>query len=184
MFGWVGTDLYVMRYGLWYPALFSRAFGVVVRRMRFKFVRNYFYVLASVCLLLNFVGTLNVLRVHPSDWYRMARLPVLERSSAAFGLYFGDRYEKALKKIPKGEPLGYLTYNDLHTYPLYGPDFSRKIYYIPIDEGTDIVKAMKEKGVRFLFLCNVQGPAVRQIDKTVQAGKLKEIEVGLYVREI
>lgn len=177
----VVPDPWNMRFAQWFPALFAVSFLVVMRNLKVAAVRKGYCTLALACLLLNFVGTLDIGRLSPSTWLRMARLPVAERSAAALGLFFGRSYYDALRTVPKGEAIGYDTNYNGWVYPLYDADLSRTVRYVPIGAGTDVVKAMRERGVRYLFTALPPPEARARIDRAVAVGALRQIGEGLYV---
>lgn len=177
----VNPDAWNMRFAQWFPALFAVSFLLVMRQVRVPALRRSFYALTLVCLLLNFVGTLDIGKLPPWMWLRMARLPVAERSTAALGLFIGRGYYDALRTIPAGEAIGYNTNYNGWVYPLYDADLSRSVRYVPVDAGTDVVKAMRARGVRYLFTALPPPAARARIERTAASGALRKIGEGLYV---
>ncbi|MBI1930159.1 glycosyltransferase family 39 protein, partial [Candidatus Poribacteria bacterium] len=183
LLAWVSPDPWNMRFTLWFPALFALSFGLVVSRLRPQPIRWAFYLLATGCILLNFIGTLDIGRLTPEQWKRMARLPLKERSTAALGLYIGDSYQNALETIPPNEIIGYHVHGDGWVYPLYDADFSRQLRYVPIDANTDIPEALRQRNARYLFVSRPEPPVQQRIEETLKAGGLEKIGEGLYVRK-
>ncbi|MFB3041824.1 MAG: glycosyltransferase family 39 protein [Candidatus Poribacteria bacterium] len=183
LLAWVTPDPWNMRFTLWFPALFSLSFGLVVSRLRPKPIRWGFYFLATGCLILNFVGTLDIGRLNPKQWEQMARLPLKKRSTAALGLYIGESYQNALETVPPDEIIGYNVSGDGWVYPLYAADFSRKLRYVPIDANTDILEIMRQRNVSYLFVSRPPPLVQQKIEEAVTAGGLESIGEGLYVRK-
>lgn len=177
----VVPDPWNMRFAQWFPALFAVGFLLVIRDLRITAVRRGFYVLTLVCLLLNFVGTLDIGGLSPWAWRRMASLPVAERSTAALGMFIGRSYYDALRTIPPGEAIGYNTNYNGWVYPLYDADLSRQVRYVPLDPDTDVVRAMRARGVRYLFVALPPPEARAAISRTVARGGLRQIGEDLYV---
>lgn len=177
----VVPDPWNLRFALWFPALPVLAVAAVTSELRDPLSRRALASVALVCLLLNAVGTLDMGRLPPWMWQRMASFPVLERSTAALGLFMGRNYFDALQTIPPGEPIGYNTNYNGWIYPLYGPDLSHAARYVPIGPQTDVVLAMRQREVRYLFI-SLPPPGVRlRIDAEVARGRLREVGKELYV---
>jgi len=166
------------------------AFGLFLKAVRIQPVRATIFTIATFCLALNLIGTINIGNMTPELWQRMAQLPVEKRSAAELGLYTGPNFELALQRIPAGEPIGYYNRGDGFVYPLYDADFSRTIRFIPITPDNDFVQNMRDRGVRFLFVFK-PGLAIEQrIEAAVREGELhklgedrrrRRVLAGLYV---
>lgn len=181
LYSCIVPDPWNMRFAQWFPALFAVSFAVAVRHVRVRPLRRGVYVVALACLGLNFLGSLDVSRLSPWTWLRMARLPVLERSTAALGLFIGPGYLEALEKVPKTEAIGYNTNYNGWIYPLYDADLSRRVRYVPVGPETDVVAAMRKREVDYLFVALPPPVVQRRIDQEVARRRLRTIGRGLYV---
>ncbi|MCP4656778.1 MAG: hypothetical protein GY856_15300 [bacterium] len=179
----VSPDPWNMRFALWFPALLALSFVLAVSRLRIRAIRRSFYLLATTCLALNFIGTLDIGFLPPRAWKLMAGLPLAERSAAALGPYFGSRYMRALEAIPREEVIGYNVNYNGWIYPLYDADLSRRILFVPIHHDTDVAEAMLQRDLRYLFV-SLPPPVARfRIAAAVATGGLKQIGENLYVRQ-
>ncbi len=174
-------DPWYMRFALWFPAVLALAFVVVVDGLRVRAWRHSLHALALACLLLNFAGTLDIGKLPPWMWVRMSHFPLLERSTAALGLFIGRSYYDALETIPPHEAIGYNTNYNGWVYPLYDADLSRQVRYVPIERDTDIPLAMRQRGVRYLFVALPPPEARNRIGEAAALGGLQQIGEGLYV---
>lgn len=148
----VVSDPWYMRFAQWFPALFSLAFCLVLSRLRWRLARIGLWTLASACLSLNFIGSLDIGGLAPDTWQRMARLPVAERSSATLGLFFGPRFHLVVQRVPSAEPIGYNTNYNGFVYPLYDADYSRDVRYVPLTAESPVAATLRDLGVRWLFV--------------------------------
>lgn len=85
----------------------------------------------------------------------MLDYPVWERGSAKFGGSMPAEYANALEIVPVDVVLGYHVHSNGFVYPLYRPDYSQTLAYIPIPEETtceDVAKAMEARGTRYLMV--------------------------------
>jgi hypothetical protein len=180
LLGCVTPDVWNMRFCLWFPALFALAFGVTVERLRPLGIRRALLALALLCAALDLVGTLNIGKARPEDWRRMAELPVAQRSAAELGLFTGPTYRAALRTIPADAKVAYNIEGNVPLYPLYDADFSRDPVYVPIEADTDIPAAMRERGVRYLFVHAPPRAAQRRVDEAVAAGLLQPLGEEIY----
>lgn len=177
----VVSDPWYMRFAQWVPALFVLSFLLVLRESRLNGMRHGVFAVATVCTLLNFVGSLDIGKLPPWMWLRMSTFPVAERSTAALGLFVGRGYFDTLQTIPAQEAIGYNTNHNGWIYPLYDADYSRQVRFVPIEAETDIVQAMRLRDVRYLFTV-LPSPVVQaRVAQAVARGKLREINRGLYV---
>lgn len=177
----VVSDPWHMRFALWFPAVFAIGFFLVLRRLPTRRGRAALGSLAAVCIVLNLLGSLDVGGLAPADWSRMAGLPLGERSSARLGLFFGTRFQDALDRLPEDEPLGYTTNYNGFIYPLYGPDFTRDVRYVPLSDDSDLAREMKERGVRWLFASLPPPEAQRAIIAAGRAGTIRRAGEELFV---
>jgi hypothetical protein len=177
----VVPDAWNLRFALWFPALPILAFVSVMTELRDVPARRALATLAIVCMLLNVAGTLDIGSLSPSSWRHMASLPVTERSTAALGLYIGREYYDALDTVPAREAIGYNTDNNGWIYPLYDADLSHAVRYVPIGPQTDVVAAMRQRQVRYLFISLPLPVVYEQIAVSVAQGRLRQIGKDLYV---
>ena len=176
----VVPDPWNLRFALWFPALPILAFVVMVSRLRVRVLRTALVLVGLACTLLNAAGTLDMGRLPPWMWIRMAHFPVAERSTAALGLFIGRSYFDALETLPPGEPIGYNTHYNGWIYPLYGADLSHPLRYVPIGPGTDVAAALAAREVRYLFVSNPPPAARVGLERAVAGGVLRPIGEGLY----
>lgn len=178
----VTPDIWNMRFGLWFPALFALCFGCIVARIQVRSVRGALCALALFCTFLNFVGTLSVGKLSADGWRFLANLPVAERRSAALGMFIGTRYDAALQIVPREEVLGYYLAGDAAVYPLYDADYSQRIRYVPLGPEADVAEAMREAGVRFLFVAKPWA-ATNALRAAEEAGTIRQVAEGVYVAQ-
>lgn len=173
LFSMVSPDPWNMRFTLWFPAVFALAYGIVGYRCEFKFMQVGFMLLAGICSALNLLGS-NVY-TSPSAWISKSSIPVWERAATIAHL------KPALLKIPPSESLAYFARGDTRIYPLYGPGYTRKIYYLKPHDSVDIIRKMEETGVRyFLFLETGDTSLIRRMDMEIHLGRMSQLEDRLY----
>ncbi|MCP4662481.1 MAG: hypothetical protein GY856_44355, partial [bacterium] len=177
----VSPDPWNMRFTLWFPALPALSFALVVPRLRVPTLRWTFYLLATGCLFLNFLGTLDIGRLSPAVWKAMAGMPVSERSTASLGLYIGGSYRQALERVPPEEVIGFNVDENGWIYPLYGADLSRRIRYVPVDSDTDVPAAMHRRGVRYLFVSRPYPQQLEPVEALLHRGGLRKVGDGLWI---
>lgn len=181
LFFCVTPDPWNLRFALWLPALPVLAFAAVLDRLPRSTPRRAWGALAALCLTLNLVGTLDIGRLPPWMWSRMASFPLAERSTAALGLYIGRSYFDLLAAVPEDEPVAYNVNYNGWIYPLYGAGLDRRIHYLPIGPTTDVAAALRELGVRRLFVALPPPEARAGIARALAAGDLQQVGEGHYV---
>jgi len=148
---------YNMRYAIWFPALLCLAVGFafdgvlnVVRPARAAF--GALFVVTSA---LNFLMMLNYNAFPPSTFFTLLEMPTLQRESSVLPLKVPQEYSRALEIIPGEDLLGFNVHGNGFTYPLYRADYSQRLVYIPIPDGStceSIASSMEQRGTRYLFV--------------------------------
>ncbi len=174
LFGFVQPDPWNMRFASWFPALFIMGFGIVASRMKRPIIRRSLIFLAVTSSLLNFMACISPGYMSPGEWKAGAATSVWKRA------VIPDDLADALRRIPPGETLACFTHGTAQVYPLYGPDYSRKINYLERKRDMDPVAEMKRTGVRYLLFLDVNGAWSRYMDSYVGKGLLKHIKNNLY----
>jgi hypothetical protein len=149
-----------MRYLLWFPAVFSLAFAVLLDQAHGKeaWLERGLLTLAAAGMAMNFISVWNYGRLAPEDFERLSGIPILERGSAQLGINMPFEYENSLEIVPRDAVLGYNVGTNGFIYPLYRPDYSQHLAYIPVNPGDsceDIAARMRAHGTRYLFLASV-----------------------------
>lgn len=149
-----------MRYLLWFPAIFLLALSAWMEfanrhvGIPFRMATG----LAVVGIALNLLVVWNYGRISVEDFERMLSLPLLQRGSAQLSLNMPREYANTLDIVSEEDLLGYNVGENGFIYPLYRPDYSQAITYIPINQDStcqEIAAAMVERGTRYLFVAPV-----------------------------
>jgi hypothetical protein len=178
----VAPDPWNLRFVVWFPALAALAFGATLSLLAGP-PRAVLLALAAAATLLDLVGSLGGSQQDPAAWRAMAGLPLARRSSAELGRvvpYIGPGFAQTLSVAPAGEPLGYHTHKDGGIYPLYGPDYERRVVYVPLEVGEDPAAAMRTRGVRHLHVTHERVVVREMLDAAVAAGSLRRVGDTLY----
>jgi hypothetical protein len=146
-----------LRYILWFPAIFIFALIAYIDELpeKDKFIRNAFLSLAVLCMGSNFVSVWNYGNVQSEEFRRMLDYPVWERGSAEFGGSMPAEYANTLEIVPADVVLGYHVHSNGFVYPLYRPDYSQELAFIPIQDSStcqDVAKSMEARGTRYLMV--------------------------------
>ena len=146
-----------LRYILWFPAIFIFAMIAYTDELpeKDKFIRVTFLSLAVLCMGLNFVSIWNYGNVRSEEFRRMLDYPIWERGSANYGGSMPAEYENTLELVPADVVLGYHVHSNGFVYPLYRPDYSQELAYIPIQEGAtcgEVAQEMEARGTRYLMV--------------------------------
>ncbi len=146
-----------LRFILWFPAIFIFAiiaYFEYLPEKRFA-LRAMFLSLVVLAMGLNFMGIWNYGNVPPGEFKRMLDYPLWQRSSAEFGGSMPAEYANTLELVPADAVLGYHVHVNGFVYPLYRPDYSQELVYIPINEGSsceEIAEAMQGRNTRYLHV--------------------------------
>jgi hypothetical protein len=146
-----------MRFILWFPAIFIFALIAYFDDLLHKpsFIRLTYLAIAVLGMGLNFISIWNYGNVPPEEFKRMLDYPLWERGSAEFGGSMPAEYANTLELVPEDAILGYQVHVNGFIYPLYRPDYSQKLAYIPIEEVStcaEVANTMKAKGTRYLHV--------------------------------
>lgn len=174
LFGFVSPDPWNMRFAYWFPSLIVIGYIIVTSHMRVKLLRSIAVVTAIMCSVLNLIACMSTGYTKPQEWKARAAISVWDRT-IIHGNVAMDIY-----KIPAGEKFAYFTRPNAWVYPLYGPDYSRKISYLQLRRDMDIVSEMKIAGVRFLLLFEVDKEWLEYLDLKVSQGQMKRVTDHLY----
>jgi hypothetical protein len=148
-----------MRYLLWLPAIFSFSFAAYLDRVPRRWVLHTFILLLVLLTMgANFLSVWNYARFDAEEFEQMLSIPIWEQSSARLPRDMPAEYKNTLGIVPDDAVLGYHVRGNGFIYPLYRPDYSQKLVFIPIDiTGTceDVAEAMAARGTRYLFVAPV-----------------------------
>ena len=149
-----------MRYLLWFPAIFAIAFAAIMDEIiDLDLIPGRLILVLSVfCLGLNFLPTINYGLISPQIFNQILSIPLSERGSADLRVHTPAEYESTLGIVPRDVVLGYNVSANGFVYPLYRPDFSQRLAYIPVSvDGTcgDVAENMRIRGTRYLFVAPV-----------------------------
>jgi hypothetical protein len=170
------------RYMLWFPALFSFGFGLILDRIRSTGSRWQIGIIALVILSLglNFVMTLNYGIVPMEATIAMLDRAGFERDSARFRFRVPEEYESAIELTPKTEPLGYNVHHNGFIYPWFRSDFSQRLVYVSLNDDdtcVEVANKMRKNGVKYLSVapehtddliianlqqCAIEGTSIRE----------------------
>jgi hypothetical protein len=104
---------------------------------------------------MNVLPTLNYGRVPLDDIRRMLAKPALDRGAASLYFTIGDTYEFAVGTVPDDEVLGFNVDGNGFIYPLFGPGYTQRLAYVPVqieDSCQQIGEALRARGTRWLFM--------------------------------
>jgi hypothetical protein len=179
-----------MRYVIWFPALFSLAFGEWAETFADvggRIIQGAM-VLMTLSVGLNLVMMINYGAIRPGQFQQMLERSVWDRQSATLKVNMPAEYENAAVYVPKDALLGYNVSSNGFIYPLYRADFSQHIVYVPFgpnDSCARIVQEMSSRGTRYLFVApehTADGniALLRRCSETPGSG-LRQRARGLYV---
>ena len=174
LLGFVQHDGWNMRFTLWFPALLVIGFGIFMESMRTKIFRSGLIMLAIACAGLNYTGTLSTGYTLPAEWKSRAETSVWRRT------IIPEEIHQALRHVPAYETLAYFTHGNAWIYPLYGPDYSRHIRYLPMKTNMDVPSEMMKAGVRYLLIYEADNNWNALLETDVSRGRLRRITKGLY----
>jgi hypothetical protein len=175
LMGFVTPDPWNTRFMTWFPAIFAVASACCFERMRRLPVRDGLSILVVVCGCLNYLGTISTGYMSVEEWRKANKTPLWSRTMLP------DKVVELEKKVPDKEILGCLTHSNGRIYPLYRPDFSRKIRFV--SAGNDAISAkMREAEVRHLLVFDMDGDWKTLCASEVKSGQLIEVGQGLYRR--
>ncbi|MBM3212223.1 hypothetical protein FJZ33_08385, partial [Candidatus Poribacteria bacterium] len=166
LFTFISVDPWYMRFTLWFPVVFALGFVFLLTNLSLRWFRWVLMFLAVSCLLLNWIGVLNVGEISVDDFKRMMSLPSLKRSTAELTHHYDGAYKISLEIIPKDEVIGVCFPNNGWAYPLYDSDFSRHLRYIPM-ENMGFIHSMKEQNIKYLFIERITPEQTELINKSV-----------------
>jgi hypothetical protein len=151
------TSPWNMRYAIWFPALFSVAIGLAFdgALASLRPARAAFGVLFIGASAANFLMMLNYNAFPLATFQDMLALPALQRDSARLSLKVPEEYAWALEIVPREDILAYNVHGNGFIYPLYRADYSQRLVYVPIPEGStcgSIADAVEARGTRYLFV--------------------------------
>lgn len=176
LFGWVEPDPWNMRFAQWFPALAVIAFSLMISDPLLVPIVKRSLVLLSVWLCaLNGAAVLNNGYLSVTDWRAFLKTPVRERM-------IDPVIDSEIKRrIPAGLPVLFYAEGNDRFYPLYRPDFSRRMIY-PDDRSRGYASAMEHYGVRYLYFPSSIG-SKREIDRVnadLDNGHLINLGSGVY----
>lgn len=178
-----------MRYLLWFPAIFAIALGAFVDTQRHprRLPVSGMLAMTVIGMSLNLLVVWNYGLIKPDQFARMLDLPLAERGSAQQSINMTEEYVNTLSIVPEEAVLGYNVAENGFIYPLYRPDYSQQLVYIPIDSESNcsaIAESMRARGTRYLFVAPVHtSDRVLGIMHACgeQAGVIRERSINLYV---
>ncbi len=182
LFTFITHDPWYMRFTLWFPVIFALSFAFLISNLSLRWLKGIFWALAFICILLNWIATLNVGEISLDDFKRMMQLPPLQRSTAELTHHYDGAFKKALQIIPKDEIIGYCFPNNGWAYPLYDSDYSRHLMYVPIED-LNFTEFMRQNDINYLFIERITPEQIKLIQIAVENKKLKKLEEFLYALE-
>ena len=93
----------------------------------------------------------------PDDFKLLRARPVLQREACGSPVAVPDEYAMALGFVPRDAILGLNVHANGSTYPLCRVDYSQRLAYIPIPEGStcdSMAGAVEARGTRYLFVAS------------------------------
>lgn len=146
-----------MRYATWFPAILCLSSACFLQAMPrdWQGERRALGFLLVVGAIMNVLPTLNYGRVPLDDIRRMLAKPALDRGAASLYFTIGDTYEFAVGTVPDDEVLGFNVDGNGFIYPLFGPGYTQRLAYVPVqieDSCQQIGEALRARGTRWLFM--------------------------------
>jgi hypothetical protein len=161
----VSHDPWFARFVLFFPAL------LCIAAARFAAESRPAALAVAAGAVLQFATTLLPLDVGAEKMLEIVRQP-WNRRSAAFRL--------ELEGLPPGEAVAVYATTRTKTYPLYGPDHSRRLLYLRVTDGEQALAEMRREGVRWLWV-NVRSHRRKaELADLVKQSRLREAGPGLY----
>lgn len=180
-----------LRYTIWVPAVFAIAVGFWFERLTSAslWVQRGFGALLVLSMGLNIATTLNYNKVSVEQFQQMLEQSPWSRGAANLRLTVPSEYEHALVFTPRDEVLGYNTHSNGFIYPLFRPDYSQRIAYVPFtpeDSCAQIADEMQIRGTRYLAVAPEHTPdrnILRLRQCAEQGDIIRERSRGLYILE-
>jgi 4-amino-4-deoxy-L-arabinose transferase-like glycosyltransferase len=184
LFGWVSPDPWNMRFAQWFPALAALGFAVTVQHQALlSFVRFALILLATWTTALNGLGILGNGYTKARRWLDFINMPVSRRAPDDQD---GIIPQRALEKhiiLGPGEAITIMGLGDDALYPLYGPDFSRRLIYPKKRERSKGFSVfMRQNKSKFLYFPDYipAGPSRDRLNQEIQAQKMKKMGREFY----
>lgn len=178
LFGWVKPDPWYMRFTLWFPAVFVVGYGLMINKIRYKFIKIIFVILAIICSGINFIGTLSNGYAHVQDWENMANVSLFNRNSAMAG---SSSYVKLHKILPDHETVGYFCNGNGRIYCLYDSDLSHKVHYLNMGQIKDIAEEMKKNKLQYIYI-KADPEHMIKIESSILKNRMVKIGDNIYKR--
>jgi hypothetical protein len=159
-FALVELDLWSTRFVLSFTALPALALARLCER--YRFVAG----LGVLALGLQILGTMIPGNLPPDEFSAMRRLPWSERSAGAASVDGG-----------RG-PVGFLCDEFGGSYPLYRPDFSRRVVYLRETTADELLARLDREGLQVLYFT---GPMLQRrgmLEEAQRRGRLKPFQRG------
>jgi len=180
LLGWANSDPWYMRFTLWFPAVFVFGYGIVMKKMKYNFIKTCFSILSVICVLMNFLGTMSHGYGDLKRWKYFVNIPFFERSASHCGSSYA--YVTLDKIVPKGEAIGYFTGGGNSTiYSLYGSGYLRRVHFLNLRKIVDVTKEMERLDLHYLYV-EAGHIAKNIIDSLVAENKLVKKAEHIYYR--
>lgn len=142
----VASDPWNMRFLLWFPAVFALGWAFLIEDVRDATVRRAALCLATLCLAMNVLSTLNNGLASPEDWryYRHASVKARVSRSSFDGIG---------RAVPAGATVAYFMGPMDPVYVLYGSEMNRRLFWLRIEKpGDSFYQAMCKAGLTYLAI--------------------------------
>ena len=154
------NDPWNMRFILFLPAVFSVAAALLCSKI------PRLIPIVALCLLYAFVSTLLPAEISRAQVKGLWAQGWQERSMAPF--IFTD--------IPEDDSIGYFTDVRRKPYPLYRPDFSRRLIYLRAKVPDELIARIRESELRTVLAVPYYPEAVELFEECVRRGALQPLK--------
>jgi hypothetical protein len=157
----VSHDGWYARFILFFPAILCIGAAYLTEKGQL------FHVAVAASLVVQFVS---VMAPRDADLKGLVVQPWQERTSATF-------------PVPKGERVAVYVTGRSPIYPLYQPDFGRKVVYIRARGAIELIDDMRHERIRYAYIDVVGRHRQAQVEEFVKNGTLRSLGMKIYKLE-
>lgn len=182
LLAFVDADPWNMRFLQWFPALFGIGFAVSLDAVQAEPVRNAMKWLATFCLVLNALGSLNNGWFTLEDWRCFVATPWRDRVVSV-----RTGFENSWRLVPDGEKIGYFMDPNAPVYVIRGPGLERVAEFLRVDsQSKDFAAAADRQHLKFVLYPDMdQDLEWREpFNEQCEAGWFVPVGPGLFRRSI
>lgn len=164
-FLFTGPDDWAMRFVLFFPAILVIAAAKLAAQ-----VKPVALLLAGGVVLQVATSSLPQ-ELNPADMARLLGQPWRERSAGPILGFEG---------VPPGEPVAVCATTRFPEYVAYGPDYSRRLLRLRVDDATEMKEQMARHGVRYVYLELTSPRRNGELDILQKIGEITRLSARLY----